>query len=232
MKNIQQELLTELNKKSQWLGLAWFMGFILFVLPLTIWGMFIIDYLSKIEIFKEVLWFTHPQTDLDLALLLGLGFLSPIIYLISFWAIIHYLVILSKSYIRQLIKTGKMLNATYSSELSIDDIIDKNRKLRSNINSLLRTRKYFFWISKDIKVKLKEYVDTLLLEAIATIHKFRSDLVTRLAEQRSALESAKTEVEKNITGTPELLAVSEAQQVRLDRQIEQFEELQRVLVKV
>jgi phage shock protein A len=60
----------------------------------------------------------------------------------------------------------------------------------------------------------------------------RSDLATRLAEQRSALESAKTEVEQNITGTPELLAVSEAQQVRLDRQIEQFEELQRILVRV
>jgi hypothetical protein len=60
----------------------------------------------------------------------------------------------------------------------------------------------------------------------------RSDLATRLTEQRSTLESAKTEVEKNITGTPELLAVSEAQQLRLDRQIEQFEELQRVLVRV
>ncbi len=60
----------------------------------------------------------------------------------------------------------------------------------------------------------------------------RSDLATRLTEQQQILESAKTEVEKNITGTPELLAVSEAQQVRLDRQIEQFEELQRVLVKV
>jgi flagellar motility protein MotE (MotC chaperone) len=60
----------------------------------------------------------------------------------------------------------------------------------------------------------------------------RSDLATRLTEQRSILESAKTEVEHNITGTPELLAVSELQKARLDRQIEQFEGLQRVLVKV
>ncbi len=60
----------------------------------------------------------------------------------------------------------------------------------------------------------------------------RSDLATRLTEQQQILESAKSEVEKNMVGTPELLAVSEAQKLRLDRQIEQFEELQRVLVKV
>ncbi len=60
----------------------------------------------------------------------------------------------------------------------------------------------------------------------------RSDLASRLTEQRQILESAKTEVEENITGTPELIAVSELQKTRLDRQIEQLEELQRVLVRV
>ncbi len=67
---------------------------------------------------------------------------------------------------------------------------------------------------------------------IINLTDLRSDLATRLAEQQQILEWAKSEVEKNITGTPELLAVSEAQKIRLDRQIEQFEELQRVLVKV
>ena len=60
----------------------------------------------------------------------------------------------------------------------------------------------------------------------------RSDLAIRLTEQQSTLEQAKSEVEKNIVGTPELLAVSELQKTRLDRQIEQFEELQRVLMRV
>ena len=80
--------------------------------------------------------------------------------------------------------------------------------------------------------KYSNTLNTILLTLIKYLTDLRSDLATRLAEQRSVLESAKTEVEKNITGTPELVAVSEAQQVRLDRQIEQFEELQRVLVKV
>jgi hypothetical protein len=67
---------------------------------------------------------------------------------------------------------------------------------------------------------------------LAILTDLRSDLATRIAEQQQILEWAKSEVERNLTGTPELLAVSEAQKLRLDRQIEQFEELQRVLVKV
>jgi phage shock protein A len=72
----------------------------------------------------------------------------------------------------------------------------------------------------------------IVLWVLLVLTDLRSDLATRLTEQKQSLESAKTEVEKNITGTPELLAVSEAQKLRLDRQIEQFEELQRVLVRV
>lgn len=60
----------------------------------------------------------------------------------------------------------------------------------------------------------------------------RSDLSIRLTEQQKTLEQAKSEVEKNIKWTTELNQVSELQRARLDRQIEQFEELQRVLVKV
>ncbi|MDD2693949.1 MAG: hypothetical protein PHY14_03375 [Candidatus Gracilibacteria bacterium] len=60
----------------------------------------------------------------------------------------------------------------------------------------------------------------------------RSDLQLRLEEQQKTLEQAKSEVEQNIHGTIELEQISELQQARLDKQIEQFEELQRVLVKV
>jgi hypothetical protein len=59
----------------------------------------------------------------------------------------------------------------------------------------------------------------------------RSDLQIRLAEQQQNLESAKSEVEANIKWTTELEQISELQKARLDRQIEQFEELQRVLIK-
>ena len=81
-------------------------------------------------------------------------------------------------------------------------------------------QEYIQWISWVIN-----YITKLLL-------KLRSDLQIRLDEQQKVLESAKSEVEKNIHWTTELDYVSELQKARLDRQIEQFEELQRVLVKV
>ncbi len=60
----------------------------------------------------------------------------------------------------------------------------------------------------------------------------RSDLISSLSEQKRILKSAKTEVTENIKWSTELEKVSEVQKVRLDKQIEQFEELQKVLVKV
>ncbi len=64
------------------------------------------------------------------------------------------------------------------------------------------------------------------------INDLGSDLEKQLTEKQKILESAKSEVSKHITWTTELDQVSELQRARLDRQIEQFEELQRVLVKV
>lgn len=75
---------------------------------------------------------------------------------------------------------------------------------------------------KILEIEIMKYILTDL----------RSDLSLRLTEQQQFLESAKSEVEKNIQWTTELEKVSELQKLRLDKQIEQFEELQRVLVKV
>jgi hypothetical protein len=71
-----------------------------------------------------------------------------------------------------------------------------------------------------------------LLLLLKYMQNLRSDLSIRLTEQQQSLESAKSEVEENIQWTTELKQVSELQKIRLDKQIEQFEELQRVLVKI
>ncbi len=60
----------------------------------------------------------------------------------------------------------------------------------------------------------------------------RSDLLTRIEDQKQTLTGAKADVEEHISGTTALEQVSEAQKLRLDEQIRQFEELQRVLVRV
>ncbi|MBP9779864.1 hypothetical protein KBD33_04575 [Candidatus Gracilibacteria bacterium] len=93
----------------------------------------------------------------------------------------------------------------------------------------------------DISKEFENFLQNELLFLVNYISDLRSDLSIRLAEQKNLLEGAKGEVEK-IEQTPlpplsggletGLMQVSELQKSRLDKQIKQFEELQRVLVKV
>lgn len=92
----------------------------------------------------------------------------------------------------------------------LDKKIQKSKSLRTN----------YWWL-------IANTIDWIL----TIISDLRSDLQIRLAEQQQTLEQAKSEVEQTIKGSTELKQVSELQQARLDRQIAQFEELQRVLVK-
>ncbi|MBX9809778.1 hypothetical protein K2X92_05300 [Candidatus Gracilibacteria bacterium] len=82
------------------------------------------------------------------------------------------------------------------------------------------------------KFDIQGFVDHNIREFQKVIFDFKNDLGVHINEQQKILESAKLEVENNIKGTPELEEVSELQKIRLDNQVKQFEELQRVLVKV
>ena len=113
----------------------------------------------------------------------------------------------------------------------MDEILSELYEIQDHIEKLEGLRRSFSWDYLTILQFQKTLVSTFNYLG-PVMEDLRSDLATRLTEQRSILESAKSEVEQNITGTPELIAVSETQRVRLDRQIGQFEELQRVLVKV
>lgn len=81
-----------------------------------------------------------------------------------------------------------------------------------------------FWIYNNLIRSEIEFASKIL-------DNLRSDLSIRITEQQNILESTKYKIEKNITWTTELKLVSELQQARLDKQIEQFEELQRILIK-
>lgn len=82
------------------------------------------------------------------------------------------------------------------------------------------------------KFDIQGFVDHNIREFQKVIFDFKNDLGVHINEQQKILESAKLEVENNIKWTPELEEVSELQKIRLDNQVKQFEELQRVLVKV
>lgn len=88
-----------------------------------------------------------------------------------------------------------------------------------------------FWGKRKLQWNLEwlyNYESSIIYEFLKDL---RSDLQIRLAEQQQTLQKAKSEVEDNIKGTTELNQVSELQQARLDWQIAQFEELQKVLIK-
>ena len=115
---------------------------------------------------------------------------------------------------------------------SIDEILDKNNLILLFVKKLSSLNNRSFLFNKGAQDMIQELSESTPKVMLDIIYHLKSQLIEHIAKQQQILESAKTEVEQNITGTPELLAVSEAQQVRLDRQIEQFEELQRVLVRV
>ncbi len=117
---------------------------------------------------------------------------------------------------------------THSRIENLDEILDGIESIHSKLYKLPILKKYAD--SKDSKYLFLQKIEiTYFNEILKNLH---SDLVLRLEEQQKTLEHAKSEVEKNITGNTELNQVSELQKARLDRQIEQFEELQKVLVRV
>lgn len=136
---------------------------------------------------------------------------------------------------RKLLQYLKEIFSLISNDISkiqtIDEILEKIDAIRKlgwtlqtiqkKISNISDYRKQFWWL-----------IDESIEWILQILTNLRSDLSIRLTEQQSTLKSAKSEVEKNITWTTELNQVSELQKARLDRQIEQFEELKRVLVKV
>lgn len=157
------------------------------------------------------------------------------------WSILYgrdYLITLPKKildiYVNDVIDLLKSVQAAISQWFQIEDICKQIEYIGIKIADIQSKRKYL-WIAIMKESTRKSMSNSFILITkwvLLTLTDLRSDLSIRLAEQKSTLKSAKSEVEKNITWTTELNQVSELQRTRLDRQIEQFEELQRVLVKV
>ncbi len=169
--------------------------------------------------------------DLSGFMIIGL----PIIWIILF--------LLLRSFLRFLWKYVKMffekiifsLNNLRQDDLDISTINKILEKAESvhKIFSTLNNRLYILKMiaSKETIILFKRTTELIGKFLIDILSDLRSDLTARLIEQEKAIESAKREVEKHIQWTIVLEQVSELQKARLDRQIEQFEELQKVLVK-
>lgn len=116
---------------------------------------------------------------------------------------------------------------SFDSVSTVDEVLEKTKQiyrlLESNTATLANAKNSW---------KYKRFIDKELVFFHKILSDLRSDISIHLLEQQSLLHSAKSDLTKNLTWTPELLAVSEAQKLRLDRQISQFEELQKKLARM
>lgn len=110
------------------------------------------------------------------------------------------------------------------------DISNQIYKIQTNMRNWKMWAHMFFvipWMSKKLKnlwILESQFLNQSLTKTRELLHK-------EMKRQQKTLEQAKSKVEENIHGTTELEQVSKLQQVRLDKQIEQFNKLQRVLTK-
>lgn len=84
----------------------------------------------------------------------------------------------------------------------------------------------WLWVT-ELEIRANQYKYFILL-----LDNLKSDLVRKIRDMGKTIESASYSLSTHIHWTDELNQVSELQRQRLDKQIEQFEDLQRVLVKV
>lgn len=77
-----------------------------------------------------------------------------------------------------------------------------------------------------------ELCHNLCTLSLFALKKTNSELIVKIEQQKDIVLKAVSQLSENITGKKEFDKNLELQRARLDRQIEQFEELQRVLVKV
>jgi hypothetical protein len=187
-------------------------------------------------------WISFPITILLYSNWVIPEWVLSVLFLIWWW--IYLFGIIKEWEIHENLQEIMLINTELSKE---EDIIDNISIIYEKIQTIYEivtklheykrlNPKRFQIVKKsgsllNIGKEFEEFLKNEVFFLINHLQNLRSDLTIRLAEQQKTLEKAKSEVKQNIKWTSELNQVSELQRARLDRQIEQFEELQRVLVK-
>jgi hypothetical protein len=154
-----------------------------------------------------------------------------IVYLVGQWLIYPFSYAINRIS-QHITDLHHAIGVSISSVQNIDEILGKIDSIK-HLYSFLSIYKWaIYYISRSHYPEFSGILEQTLEWILSILLDLRSDLIVRLAEQQSTLEQAKSEVSEHIHWTTELNQISNLQRVRLDRQIEQFEELQRVLVMV
>ncbi len=140
-------------------------------------------------------------------------------------------------YLKELQDINRFLYKTYKKRDSIEEVLLKLETLQE----ILRNINLYKTFSSQNSLKNQDNVinnltrwffNNQLIFINSIIQDLQSDLNQNIIRRKNILESAKSDVANNLKGTPDLMKVSELQQARLDSQIQEFEKLQKILVKV
>ena len=196
-----------------WILLLIFIPFLIFF-----WSFFMIPILFH--------WFVPGWVD-KIMRIVWIGMMGSGVFLVGF-------ILYMSSCFQNIEKMAMRFMRIGTNRNTIDQICDDLWYILSSIKQVyyLRFLIYIVLTRASSNRALRKIQEIVLDRILPILTDFRSDLTLRLAEQQKTLKSAKSDVEKNISWTPELNGVSDLQKARLDRQIEQFEELQKVLMKV
>ncbi len=135
--------------------------------------------------------------------------------------------------LRNIKKLIKKFDTTFNVTDSLEEILEGNDIIITSLNILnKRERVIYFLLGSENTKQYIVFRKALYLYYIDILLDFKKDIQVHLTVQETYIKSARSEVTKHINWTDELNQVSELQVARLDRQIEQFEELQRILVMV
>lgn len=114
-----------------------------------------------------------------------------------------------------------------------DEILTLSTEIYANNTQLAYMKKvWWYFLRKSTNEFLMHFFDEKQKEILEILFDCKSDLQIQIEQNIESINLQKNEVTSTIQWTTELNEVWELQKARLDRQIEQFEELQRVLVKV
>ncbi len=160
-----------------------------------------------------------------------------IIFLVSLWPTIIILSELAMMPIyifntlwNKIIQIKDVLNDRKNYIWDLKELVSLINTLHNLMKKILFLKKTFlFFLTKKTNKQIKTYFQMVQENILNILKELKYELEMEISIQNERLTQAKFDLSQNLTGTPELLAVSEAQKIRLDKQIEEFEELQKRL---
>ncbi len=170
-------------------------------------------------------WIMYLLDQSELAIVYW-GFLT-IVWLV--WHASHWWQ--TESMVMEIEKSLKVLNTEILTNIS--EILERSLQIQNTLEKLYTIQKsgftriiHFFYRERDVNALLLRYVKSCYKAHMSA----KAELQTQILQETLGISWAKESLHE-ISWAPSYDAVIELQKTRLDRQIEQFEELQRVLTK-